>query len=134
MIRTLNVNTISNVWVENVRDFARSKKEKDKCIACFWTLKPEPKSEFDYLEVYNRNVSVLRGRFVKSYKDSPVNLFNNYKSDLRAVGVECNYNFKMFEDHLKKTFGKSVLPEQITVIEIDVQRMYLNGVWKYTEE
>ncbi|EHO53893.1 hypothetical protein HMPREF9099_00564 [Lachnospiraceae bacterium oral taxon 082 str. F0431] len=133
-MKTLNVNTISNVWLENVRDFARSKKEKDKCIACFWTLRSEPKAEFDYLEVYNKNVSVLRGRFVKSYKDSPINLFNNYKSDLRAIGVGSNYNFKMFEDYLKETFDKSVLPEQITVIEIDVQRMYLNGVWKYTEE
>ena len=40
----------------------------------------------------------------------------------------------MFEDYLKETFDKSVLPELVTVIEIDVQRMYLNGVWKYTEE
>lgn len=133
-MKTLNVNTISNVWLENIRDFARSKKEKDKCIVCFWTLRSEPKAEFDYLEVYNRNVSVLRGRFVKSYKDRPINLFNNYKSDLRAIGVGSNYNFKMFEDYLKETFDKSVLPELVTVIEIDVQRMYLNGVWKYTEE
>lgn len=125
--------TRSEEWVKNViNGIMCGVREVD-----FWNSGRLPIDEkikdLKYIEVYYKNKLILQGDYVKSYSDTPINVFNEYsgKKSLSSIGLIDNSNFSDFQKILNVAFTSSC-PQKIGNIIFEVKEVSKYAIELYS--